>query len=150
MVRLNPGANLAATATLPPFNPMVFLQQLSANMRNMGAPHQAQTIVVESRADESRESEAKFNNNMLQLLMIGGNADITTTRSFANPCIPTYTQAMKNIITHPTLVQATHLVNILTTVFAKVPNDLAEMLSPLTTHKSMPHILKNFASAILA
>jgi hypothetical protein len=80
MVRLNPGANLAATATLPPFNPMVFLQQLSANMRNMGAPHQTQTIVVESRADKSRKSEAKFNNNMLQLLLIGGNTDITTPR----------------------------------------------------------------------
>jgi hypothetical protein len=57
---------------------------------------------------------------------------------------------MKNIITQPTLVQATHLVNFLTTVFVKVPNDLAEMLSTLTTHKSMPHILKNFTSAILA
>ncbi len=57
---------------------------------------------------------------------------------------------MKNIITQPTLVQATHLVNILTTVFAEVPNDLAEMLSPLTMHKSMPHISKNFASLILA
>jgi hypothetical protein len=65
MVRLNPGANLAATTTLPPFDPMVFLQQLSANMGNMGAPHQAQTIVVESRADKSGKSEAKFNNNML-------------------------------------------------------------------------------------
>jgi hypothetical protein len=150
MVRLNPGANLAATATLPPFNPMVFLQQLSPNMGNMGVPHQAQTIVVESRADKSHKSEAKFNNNMLQLLLIGGNADITTPGSFANPRILTYTQAMKNIITQPTLVQATHLVNILTTVFAEIPNNLAEMLSPLTMHKSMPHISKNFASSILA
>jgi hypothetical protein len=57
---------------------------------------------------------------------------------------------MKNIIMQPTLVLATHLVNILTIVFAEVPNDLAEMLSPLTMHKSMPHISKNFASAILA
>jgi len=31
-----------------------------------------------------------------------------------------------------------------------VPNDLAEMLSPLTTHKSMHHISKNFASALLS
>jgi hypothetical protein len=31
-----------------------------------------------------------------------------------------------------------------------VPNDLVEMLSPLTTHKSMHHISKNFASALLS
>ena len=32
----------------------------------------------------------------------------------------------------------------------EVPNDMAEMLSPLTTHKSMHHISKNFASALLS
>jgi hypothetical protein len=41
-------------------------------------------------------------------------------------------------------------VNILTTCFNQVPTNLAEHLSPLTTHKSMQHILKNFASAFLA
>jgi hypothetical protein len=43
-----------------------------------------------------------------------------------------------------------HTVNILTTCFNQVPTDLAERLSPLTTHKLMQHISKNFASAFLA
>jgi hypothetical protein len=43
-----------------------------------------------------------------------------------------------------------HRVNILTTCFNQVPTNLAQCLSPLTTHKSMQHILKNFASAFLA
>ena len=54
-------------ATAKAFDPMLFLQQLSAKMLT---PQQPQTIVVESRADKSRESEAKFNNNMLQLLLL--------------------------------------------------------------------------------
>jgi hypothetical protein len=122
------------------------LQQLSNHLR---VPQQPQTIIVESRANKTRKSEAKFNNNMLQLLLIGGNVDITTPGYFVNPRIPIYTQAMKNIIAQPTLVQPTHLVNILTTVLGEVTNDLAQMLSPLTTHKSMHHISKKFASAIL-
>jgi hypothetical protein len=43
-----------------------------------------------------------------------------------------------------------HAVDILTTCFNQVPTNLAERLSPLTTHKSMQHILRNFASAFLA
>jgi hypothetical protein len=42
------------------------------------------------------------------------------------------------------------MVNIVTTVFMELPNDLAEMLSPLTMHKSMHNISKNFASALLS
>ncbi len=42
------------------------------------------------------------------------------------------------------------MVNILTMVFNKIPEKMAERLSPLITHKSMHHILKNFASAILS
>ncbi len=41
------------------------------------------------------------------------------------------------------------MVNILSTVSKEVPDDLAKRLSPLTTHKSMNHISKNFATAIL-
>ncbi len=101
-VRPPPGASVSATASLPPaFNPVLFLQQLS---NNLSVPQQPQTIVVESRADKTCESKAKFNNNMLQLLLIGGNVDVTTPGSFANPCIPIYTQAMKNIIAQPALV----------------------------------------------
>jgi hypothetical protein len=43
-----------------------------------------------------------------------------------------------------------HTLNILTTCFNQVPTDLPERLSPLTTHKLMQHISKNFASAFLA
>ena len=57
---------------------------------------------------------------------------------------------MMNILAQPTSVHATQMVNILTTVFMEVPNYKAEMLSPLTTHKLMHHISKNFASALLS
>ena len=69
---------------------------------------------------------------------------------FANFRIPKYTQGMKNIPAQPTAVCATQMVNILTTVFMEVPNDMAEMLSPLTTHKLMHHISKNFAPELLS
>jgi hypothetical protein len=41
------------------------------------------------------------------------------------------------------------MVNILSAVFKEVPDDLAKRVSPLTTHKLMYHISKNFATAIL-
>jgi hypothetical protein len=41
------------------------------------------------------------------------------------------------------------MVNILSTVFMEVPDDLAERLSPLTTHTSMYHISKKISTAIL-
>ena len=134
-------------ATAQAFDPMLFLQQLSAKMLT---PQQPQTIVVESRADKSRESEAKFNNNMLQLLLVAGDADLFLPGTFVNYRIPKYTQAMKNIIAQPTSVRSTQMVNILTNIFMEVPNDMVEMLSPLTTHKSMHHISKIFASALLS
>ena len=82
-------------ATAQGFDPMLFLQQLSTEMLT---PQQPQTIVVESRADKSRESEAKFNNNMLQLLLVAGDADFFLPGTFVNSRIPKYTQAMKNIL----------------------------------------------------
>jgi hypothetical protein len=42
-----------------------------------------------------------FNNNMLQLLLVGGIVDFSSPGSFANPCIAKYTQAMKNILLQP-------------------------------------------------
>ena len=57
---------------------------------------------------------------------------------------------MKNILLQPTLVRSISTVNILTAVFNKIPNNMAKKLSPLTTHKSMHHISKNFASALLS
>ncbi len=59
-------------------------------------------------------------------------------------------QAMKNILLQPTMVRSISGVNILTTVFNKIPEDMAKRLSPLTTHKSMHHISKNFASVLLS
>jgi hypothetical protein len=124
------------------FNTMLASQQL--------ALQQPQTIVVESQANKCRKSEAKFNNNMLQLLLIGGEVVLLPPASFNKPRIPTYTQAMKNILAMPTSICAIQTVNIPSTVFAEIPSDMAERLSPLTTHKSLYHISKNFASALLS
>jgi hypothetical protein len=57
---------------------------------------------------------------------------------------------MKNILLQPTSVRSISTVNILTTVLNEIPDDIAERLSPLTTHKSMYHISKNFAAALLS
>ncbi len=110
----------------------------------------SQTIVVGSCEDKTRESEAKFNNNMLQLLLIRGIVDFLSPGSFTVPHIAKYTQAMKNILLQPTSVRSISTVNILTTVFNKIPDDMAERLSPLTTHKSMHHISKNFTLSLLS
>jgi hypothetical protein len=134
-------------ATAQAFDPMLFLQQLSVKMLT---PQQPQTIIGESRADKPHESEAKFNNNMLQLLLVAGDADLLLHGTFANSHIPKYTKAIKNILAQPTSVRFTQMVNILTTIFMEVPDDLAKMLSPLATHKSMHHISKNFAIALLS
>jgi hypothetical protein len=145
-----PPINILAQQNPPQaFDPIAFMQQISTMMATKHS-QQPQTIVVESRADKCRESEAKFNNNMLQLLLIRGQAVLSPPALFDDPCIPTYTQAMKNILAMPTLIRAIQAVNILSTVFAEVPMDMAERLSPLTTHKSLYHISKNFALALLA
>jgi len=65
---------------------------------------QPQTIVVESRADMFCESKAKFNNNMLYLLLISGEVEFTPPGSFETPRVPNYTQAMKNIHAQPSTV----------------------------------------------
>ncbi len=64
----------------------------------MAFQQNSQTIVVESCEDKTRESEAKFNNNMLQLLLIGGIVDFLSYGSFTVPHIAKYAQAMKNIL----------------------------------------------------
>ena len=133
-----------------PFDPMAFLKDWGEKMQMMNQKQlQPQTIVVESRADKSRENEAKYSNHMSQLLFICGIVDFAPPGSFMTPRIPVYTQAMLNILAQPSTVRASHTVNILTTCFGQVPTDLSERLSPLTTHKSMHHISKNLASALL-
>jgi hypothetical protein len=121
---------------------MAFLQQLSNKIQ---ANQQPQTIVVKSRADKCHKSEAKINNNMLQRLLIGSDTDLSPPGMFENPRIPIYTQAIKNILSQSMSLWSTQMVNILSNVFKEVPNGLAKRLSPLTTHKSMHHISKNFA-----
>jgi hypothetical protein len=108
-----------------------------------------QTIVVKSRANKSQETKAKFNNHMLQLLLVSGDVDFTPPGTFSAPRIPIYTQAMVNILAQPSLVCGIHVVNILAKCFNQVPKDLAKHLSPLMTHKSMQHISKNFATAFI-
>ncbi len=126
---------------------MSFMQQFSATII---ADQKSQMIVVELHTDKCRKSKVKFNNNMLQLLLVGGIVDFLSPGTFIKPCIPNYTQAMKNILLQPILIQAISTVNILTTVFNEMPEEMAKRLSPLTTHKSMHHISKNFASALLS
>jgi len=70
-----------------PFDPMSFMQQFATQM--MMVQQRLQTIVVESREDKSRESEAKFNNNMLRLLLVVGTLilrplDLSSTRVLQN------------------------------------------------------------------
>ncbi len=57
---------------------------------------------------------------------------------------------MKNILAMPTSICAIQAINILSTVFAEIPLDMAKRLIPLMTHKSLYHISKNFASALLS
>jgi hypothetical protein len=133
-----------------PFDPMAFLKEWGEKMQMMNQQQlQPQMIVVESRVDKSRENEAKYSNHMSQLLFICGIVDFTPPGSFVAPRIPINTQAMMNILAQPSTVRASHTNNILTTCFSQVPTDLSKRLSPLTTHKSMHHISKNFASALL-
>jgi hypothetical protein len=86
------------------------MQQFSANII---------AIVVESCANKCRKSEAKFNNNMLQLLLVGGNVDFSSPKTFNEHHSMNYMQAMKNIILQPTSIRAISLINILMTLFNK-------------------------------
>ncbi len=92
-----------------PFDVMACMQQFNASKL---ASQQSQTIVIESHADKCRKSEAKFNNTMLQLHLVGCDAVLLSSRKFETPRIPTYTQAMNNIQAQPTLIQAIQMVNI--------------------------------------
>ena len=154
-IRLSRSVNFADTENQDPtnvtpaaFDPMSFMKLFTDQM--IAIQQKSQTIVVESREDKTRETEAKFNNNMLQLLLIGGTVDFSSPGSFADPRVSKYTQAMKNILLQPASVRSISMVNILTTVFGEIPTNLAERLSPLTTGKSMHHISKNFAAALLS
>jgi hypothetical protein len=132
-----------------PFDPMAFRKEWCEKMQMMHQ-HQPQTTVVESRADKSCESKAKFNDPMLQLLSIASDVNFTPPGSFGVPRILVYMQAMLNILAQPSTMCTMHTVNILTTCFSQVPTDIGKRLSPLTTHKPMQHISKSFALALLS
>ncbi len=72
---------------------------------------------------------------MFKLLLVGGNADLSPPGAFAMPCIPFYTQVIKNILAQPTLVQSIQMMNIPSMIFKEVPDDFSQRLSPLMTHK---------------
>ena len=61
-----------------------------------------------------------------QQTLVGGTIDFASPGSFIDPCIAKYTQAMENILLQPTLVRSISTVNILTTVFNKIPNNMAK------------------------
>ncbi len=96
---------------------MAFLKEWGEKMQMMHL-HQPQTIVVKSRADKSCKSKAKFNNHMLQLLLIAGDVNFVPPGSFRVPQSLVYTQAMLNILAQPSTVRTMHTVNILTTCFS--------------------------------
>jgi hypothetical protein len=98
-----PLASSLAAAAAAPFNPMAFLKEWGEKMQWMHK-QQPQTIVLKLRADKSCKSKAKFNNDMLQLLLVSGKAKFTPPGTFATPRIPIYTQAMKIILAQPSTV----------------------------------------------
>ena len=116
----------------------------------MTVQQRSKTIVVESREDKTPQAKAKYSNNMFQLLNVGGTIDFASPGSFINPRLAKYTRAMKNILLQPTMVRSISMVNILTTLFSEIPDNMAERLSPLITYRSMHHITKNFASALIS
>jgi hypothetical protein len=61
-----------------------------------------------------------------QQTLVGGTIDFASPGSFIDPRIAKYTQAMENILLQPTSVRSISMVNILTTVFNKIPNNIAE------------------------
>ena len=145
VVLLNATASQQTTANnQPPFDPVNFMQQFATQM--MTVQQRSKTIVVESCEDKTRQAEAKYSNNMFQLLNVGGTINFASPGSFIDPRLAKYTQAMKNILLQPTMVRSISMVNILTTLFSEIPDNMAKRLSPLITYRSMHHITKNFAS----
>ena len=145
IVLLNANASQQTTAN----NPVNYMQQFATQM--MTVQQISQTIVVESCEDKTRQAEAKYSNNMFQLLNVGGTIDFASPGSFIDdPHLAKYTQAMKNILLQPTTVRSNSMVNILTTLFSEIPDNMAKRLSPLITYRSMHHITKNFASALIS
>jgi hypothetical protein len=124
------------------------MKQFATQM--MTVQQRLQTIVVESRKDKTRQAEAKYSNNMFQLLNVGGTINFASPGSFIDPRLAKYTQAMKNILLQPTTVRSISMVNILTNIFNEIPDNMTERLSPLITYRSMHHITKNFASALIS
>ncbi len=54
-------------------------------------------IIVESRADQAKEKEAKINATMLRLMFVGGAIDFKSSNVVAL-CAPSYTAAMLQLL----------------------------------------------------
>ena len=81
----NHSPNLASK----PFDPMAFLKLWGDKMHLLQPL--PQTIVVESRANKSCETKAKFNNHMLLLFLVAGDVNFASPGTFVAPRIPAYT-----------------------------------------------------------
>jgi hypothetical protein len=98
---VNAFTSTATQANHQTFDAISFMQQFNATMF---VAQQSQTIVVELHAGKRRKSEAKVNNNMLQLLLVGGIGNFLSPGNFLKPRIPNNMQAMKNILLQPTSI----------------------------------------------
>ncbi len=105
-------------------------------------------IIVESRADQAKEKEAKINSTMLRLFFVGGVTDFNSG-NLVTTHAPTYTAAMSQILSEPSSVKYVLAINILRTTFEEEPNDVNERLSPFFTELSMRHFSRNFVAALI-
>jgi hypothetical protein len=105
-------------------------------------------IIVESRADQAKEKEAKINATMLHLMFVSDAIDFKSGNVVALHA-PSYTAAMLQILSEPSSVKYVLAINILRTTFEEEPNDINERLSPFFTELSMRHFSQNFVAALI-
>ena len=105
-------------------------------------------IIVELRADQVKEKEAKINATMLCLMFVSGAIDFKSGNVVALRA-PSYTTAMLQILSEPSSVKYVLAINILRTTFEEEPNDINERLSPFFTELSMRHFSQNFVAALI-
>jgi hypothetical protein len=91
-------------------------------MKNLQAPQQPSTIIVESRDHKESISLAKLQNGMLQLMYASSeiNWDNGVTK---NICLATFSQGLLNLLARSASVQVTQLSNLFVTIFSTEPKD---------------------------
>ena len=105
-------------------------------------------IIVESRADQAKEKEAKINATMLRLMFVGGAIDFKSS-NVVTLRAPSYTAAMLQILSEPSSIKYVLAINILRTMFEEEPKDINERLSPFFTELSMRHFSRNFVAVLI-